>query len=164
MALTIAELPFRERPIHELLHLDGERAAPDHDYAGYGWARVPRVWLGEDADAERGRFVEDALVLALHSPDDAEPLPDDIELELDLPDGTSVLVLLSQFLATWLPRLPRAHAIVLALCNPHGATPRAPAGETTPIHVARGDVTSWLDRDRGDRIELLAASWGTVRA
>ncbi len=164
MGSTIADLPFHERPIRELLHLEGERATPDHDYAGYGWARVPEVWLGVDDAGERGELVADALVLALHSPDDAEPLTDDIELELDLPDGSSVLVLLSQFLATWLPRLPRARAIVLALCNPHGAVPRAPAGETTPIHVARGDVTSWLDRDRGDRIELCADAWGTVRA
>lgn len=162
MALTITELPFHERPVLELLNLVGERAEPDPGYAGYGWARVPRVWLGGRAGA--GRFVSDALVLALHSPDDAEPLGDDIDLELDLPDGSSVLVLLSRFLATWLPKLPRASAIVLALCNPQRATPRAPAGATAPIHYARGDVTSWLDRDRGDRIELIAESWGTLRA
>ncbi|HEX7836522.1 MAG TPA: hypothetical protein VF469_03615, partial [Kofleriaceae bacterium] len=146
--------------VRELLHLAGERDAPDPGYAGHGWARVPRVWLGTGADG--GRFVADALVLALHSPDDAEPRTDDIELELDLPDGSSVLALLSRFLATWLPKLPRASAVVLALCNPHRATLRAPAGATAPIHYAHGDVTSWLDRDRGDRIELLAESWGTA--
>lgn len=163
MALTIAQLPFHERPVRELLHLVGERDAPDHGYAGHGWARVPRVWLAAGAgDAGTGRFVADALVLALHSPDDAEPRTDDVELELELPDGSSVLVLLSRFLATWLPKLPRASAIVLALCNPHRATPRVPEGATAPIHYARGDVTSWLDRDRGDRVELLAESWGTA--
>ncbi|HEX8110595.1 MAG TPA: hypothetical protein VF516_22845 [Kofleriaceae bacterium] len=163
MALTIGQLPFHERPVRELLNLVGERDAPDHDYAGHGWARVPRVWLGHDAgDAGTGRLVADALVLALHSPDDAEPLTDDVELELDLPDGSSVLVLLSRFLAAWLPRLPRASVIVLALCNPYRATPRPPANATAPICYARGDVTSWLDRDRGDRVELLAESWETV--
>jgi hypothetical protein len=165
LALTIAELPFHERPVLELLNLVGERDAPDPGYAGYGWARVPGVWLGDGADdREAGRFIADALVLALHSADDAEPLADDIELEFDLPDGSSVLVLLSQFLARWLPKLPRASAIVLALCNPQHSTPRAPAGATAPIHYALGDVTSWLDRDRGDRIELIAGSWGTLRA
>lgn len=160
MALTIGELPFRERPVRELLNLVGERDAPDPDYAGHGWARVPRVWLGGAArDAGAGQFVADAVVLALHCPDDAEPLTDDVELELELPDGSSVLVLLSRFLAAWLPKLPRASAVVLALCNPQRATLRPPATATAPIHYARGDVTSWLDRDRGDRIELLAESW-----
>lgn len=163
MALTIGQLPFHERPMLELLNLVGERDAPDHDYAGHGWARVPRVWLGDGVgDTGTGRFVADALVLALHCPDDAEPLADDVELELELPDGSSVLVLLSRFLATWLPKLPRASAIVLALCNPHRATPRVPVNATAPIHYARGDVTSWLDRDRSDRVELLAESWGMV--
>jgi hypothetical protein len=158
MAHTIGELPFHERPVRELLNLVGERDAPDPGYAGHGWARVPRVWLGGDAGT--GQSVADALVLALHSPDDAEPLTDDVELELELPDGSSVLVLLSRFLAAWLPKLPRAPAIVLALCNPLRATVRPPANATAPIHYARGDVTSWLDRDRGDRVELLAESWG----
>lgn len=160
MALTIAELPFRERPALELLNLEGERAAPQHDYAGYGWARLPSVWLGAD---DTGELVADALVLALHSPDDSPPRTDDVELELDLPDGSSVLVLLSAFLASWLPRLPPARAIVLAVCNPHRAHPARPPGVTVPIHYALGDVTSWLDRDRGDRIELVADAWGTVR-
>jgi hypothetical protein len=158
VALTIGQLPFHERPMLELLNLVGERDAPDPGYAGHGWARAPRVWLGGDAGT--GQSVADALVLALHSPDDAEPLTDDVELELELPDGSSVLVLLSRFLATWLPKLPRTSAIVLALCNPHRATPRVPANATAPIHYPHGDVTSWLDRDRSDRVELLAESWG----
>lgn len=160
-ARSIAELPFHERPVLELLHLEGERDAPDHDYAGYGWARVDRVWL---AAPDGGCFVEDALVLALHSPDDAEPLTDDIELELDLPEGSSVLVLASAFLGIWLPRLPRASAVVLALCNPHRAALPRVRTQVTPLHYALGDVTSWLDRDRGDRIELVADAWVTLHA
>jgi hypothetical protein len=161
VARTIGQLPFHERPVRELLNLVGERDAPDPGYGGHGWARVPRVWLGNAAgDTGTSGFVADAVVLALHSPDDAEPLTDDVELELELPDGSSVLVLLSRFLAAWLPRLPRASAIVLALCNPHRATLRPPPSAAAPIYYARGDVTSWLDRDRGDRVELLAESWG----
>jgi hypothetical protein len=38
LALTIAELPFHERPVLELLNLVGKRDAPDPGYAGYGWA------------------------------------------------------------------------------------------------------------------------------
>jgi len=161
MALTIAELPFIERPVLELLNLEEERAQPAHDYAGYGWARVERVWL---ADPGGGRFVEDALVLALHSPDDCEPLTEDVELELDLPDGSSVIVLASAFLGVWLPRLPRASAVVLALCNPHRASLPRVRTQTAPLHYALGDVTSWLDRDHGDRIELLADAWVTLHA
>lgn len=161
MARTIGQLPFHERPVRELLNLVGERDAPDLGYGGHGWARVPRVWLDNAAgNTGTSGFVADALVLALHSPDDAEPLTDDVELEFELPDGSSVLVLLSRFLAAWLPRLPRASAVVLALCNPHRATLRPPPSAAAPIYYARGDVTSWLDRDRGDRVELFAESWG----
>ncbi len=158
--MKISDLPFHERPVRELLNLVEERATPQHDYAGYGWARVPEVWVGTD---EEGRLVEDALVLALHSPDESEPRTDDVVLVFDLPDGTTAPVMLSTFLARWLPVLPAAKTIVLALCNPHGATP--PYAGTTPLlYARRGDVTSWIDRDHGDRIELIADAWGTLPA
>lgn len=151
-SLTIGDLPFRERPVLELLHLDEDRDLPAADYAGFGWAQVDELWLavGED-DGER---VTDALVLALHSADDGEAHADDIELEFELPTG-AVSVLASDFLARWLPKLPPARAIVLALCNPHGAKLRA-AGVAVPIHYGLGDVQSWRD---GDRILLTAESW-----
>ncbi len=153
-ALTIADLPFRERPAHELLHLVDDRDLPTRDYAGYGWAQVDELWLAVgDDDGER---VTDALVLALHSADDGELFADDIELEFELPDRAAVTVLASDFLARWLPRLPPARAIVLALCNPHGATLRRPAGIVVPIHYARGDVASWRE---GDMVLLTAESW-----
>lgn len=152
--MKIADLPFHERPVRELLHFDDDRAWVDREYAGYGWARVPEIWVG----AER---VTDALVLALHSADDGEALPDDIELEFELPGGGSVLVLASQFLDVWLPRLPAAPAIVLAMCNPHGARLRVPASARAPIYVATdGDVTSW---EEGTRVELSAdGSWARL--
>lgn len=153
--LTIAELPFRERPVIELLHLEDDRAAPDPDYAGYGWARVDRLWLVDDAG---GHDVRDALVLALHSADDGERLADDVELELELPDRAPVAVLASAFLARWLPRLPRAPAIVLAMCNPFGA--RLAVAAPAPLHHALGDVESWLAPD--GRILLSAPTWCTL--
>lgn len=152
--MTILELPFFERDARELLNLDGERAEPQYDYAGYGWARVPEIWL----DGER---VRDVLLLALHTADDAKAIADDIELEFELPDGPPVSALASLFLDKWLPRLPAASAVVLALCNPHHATLRRPAAAQGPVYYATGDVESWLDElDEGYRIRLAAAgSW-----
>lgn len=159
--MRILELPFAERPVLELLHFDETRTSVDRDYGGYGWSRVPRIWLD-------GHPVDDALVLALHSADDGEPLPDDIELEFELPGAPSVSVLASQFLNTWLPHLPPASAIVLAMCNPHHATLRRPAAATVPVYYATGDVESWL-AERGDggpgRLALSAAgSWTKLDA
>lgn len=137
--MKILDLPFRERPVLELLNLVEHRAAPDPDYAGYGWARVPQIYL---VDAHEVIAVDDALVLALHSADDAEILPDDIELIFD-DVGASVLA--SDFLAKWLPKLPPAKAAVLALCNPHHAVLKVPA------YYATDDVESWKE---DGRIEL----------
>jgi hypothetical protein len=152
---TIAALPFGERPPLALLHLEEGRAAPDPDYAGYGWCRVPRVELAGPAGVA---VVEDALLLAVHSCDDGEALPDDIELEFELGGAASVTVLLSTFLARWLPRLPaEPRAIVLVACNPHRARlSRPPAAAGRPVHYAVGDVESWLDEGR---LRLEAEAW-----
>jgi hypothetical protein len=133
---SLAELPFVERPALELLHLTEDRDRPDLDYAGFGYARVDRVRL------EPGGAVDDVLVLALHSADGGGPL----ELEFVL-DGGSVIAPLPAFLDAWLPRIRGdERAIVLAMCNPHLATLARPiAAGAVPIHVARGDVDSWLD-------------------
>ena len=153
--MTILELPFRERSVRELLHLDEERAAPDPNYAGYGWARVHELWLDE-------RRVDDALVVAVHSADDSEPIADDVELEFELPGAQPVSVLASTFLAKWLPRLPQTNALVLALCNPHRAELARPSDAT--LYYANGDVESWVDHkdDHGARI-LLTSEHGWVR-
>jgi len=160
MVRTIADLPFRERPVLELLHLEDEaRLAPDPDYAGFGYARVPHLELAGAAGAGLG--VDDALLIAVHSADDGEALADDVELEFVL-DGGSVSVLLSAFLAGWLPRLPAgARAIVLVLCNPHRAVlPHPAAAGPLPVHYAEGDVESWLDPD--GTLRLVAATWRTA--
>lgn len=157
--MKIAELPFHERPVLELLNLQGDRSAPDHDYAGYGWARVGQIWC---IGATASYAVDDALVLALHTADDAEAIPGDIELEFELPAHAPVSVLASAFLERWLPSLPSASAVVLALCNPHRAALSRPTAATVPVWYALGDVASWLDRD-ADRIELVAESWSKLR-
>jgi hypothetical protein len=159
VALTIAELPFVERPLRELLHLEVDRAEPSRDYAGFGWARAGAIWL--EAGGGTARRVDDALVVALHTADDAEPIADDLELELELPDRP-VSVLASAFLERWLPRLPQCGAVVLAICNPHRAMLRRPAAAVAPIHLPLGEVASWRDATPGesqDRILLAAEDW-----
>jgi hypothetical protein len=159
-ALAIGELPFAERPIRELLHLEVDRDRPDREFAGFGWARVGAVWL--EAGDRAARRVDDALVVALHTADDAELLPDDLDLEFELPDRRPVSVLASAFLARWLPRLPQQTAIVLAVCNPHRAVLRRPPAATVPIHQPLGDVASWREPapgEPGERIILTADDW-----
>lgn len=161
MVASILDLPFRERPVLELLHLATSDAV-DTTYAGYGWARVDRLWL-ESQTSLREQPIDDALVLAIHSADDGDRLPDDIDLEFELAPDDSVLVRASAFLARWLPRLPQdASAIVLVMCNPFHATLR-PLPTSVPVHYAHGDVDSWLDvDDLGARIRLSAPSWSTL--
>jgi len=157
MIARAADLPFRERPLLELLNVARDRDAPDPEYAGYGWARAPRLWLV--APEVAARHVDDALVLALHCPDDGEALERDVELYFELPDGPPVTVLASTFLRCWLPRLPRdVSAIVLALCNPQRASVPRPRESSVPLHFAQGEVESWIGR-HDDRLELRAPAW-----
>lgn len=152
--MQIAELPFVERPVLDLLHLEDEaRREPDGDYAGFGHARVDRVEL----IGATGRVVEGALLIAVHSADDGEAFADDVELEFVLGDR-SVTVLLSAFLERWLPRISGdERAIVLVMCNPHRAELRLTAA--VPVYYAIGDVESWLD---GGDLRLVAEAWRTA--
>lgn len=157
MVASIADLPFRERPLLELLNLVDDRTEPDPDYAGYGWARAARLWLV--APEAPPRRLDDVLLLGLHCPDDGEVLANDIELYFELPEHPPVTVLASAFFARWLPRLPKdVTAIVLALCNPQNASLPRPREATAPLHFAHGEVESWIACDDG-RIELRAPSW-----
>ena len=153
---SILELPFREgAPLDVLGFADG-RDAVDTEYAGFGWTRLDRVWLSEGA----GALVEVArpLVLALHAADDGPALADDVLLEFALP-GQAVTARLSTFLERWLPRLPAAGEVVLALCNPHRARLAGPPR----VRYALGSVVSWLDEhDDGDRLRLAADTWLTT--
>jgi hypothetical protein len=166
--LTIAELPFHERPVEELLALD---RGGDPDYAGYGWARVGRLYLSRGRRPLRR--LDDVLVVAVHASDDGPALPEDVELTFELPPGgpggdapaQKVRVHASAFLERWLPRLPPAGAIVLAMCNAHGAALRRPAAApaAAPVCHGIGDVYAWQDLDRGGRIRLHADEWRTLR-
>lgn len=157
MVATISELPFHERPLLELLNLEGDREEPDPDYVGFGWARAERVWLVQPGAPALP--VDDALVLGLHCPDDGEVLADDVELYFELPNDVEVTVLASAFFARWLPKLPAdASAIVVALCNPHAARLPAPPATRLPVYFALGWVASYQAYDDG-RIELRAESW-----
>jgi hypothetical protein len=161
VALTIAELPFVERPVRELLHLELDRERPSRTFGGFGWARVDEIWL--EAGDRPARRIDDVLIIALHTADDAEQLPDDLELELELPDR-AVTVLASAFLDRWLPRLPHGSAVVLAICNPHRAALRRPGVVTVPVHYALGEVASWREAVPGEmheRILLSADDWCT---
>jgi hypothetical protein len=161
---SIGDIPFRQRPVLELLNLDVRRDAPDLDYAGFGHARAAEIVL-ETRDGAR-RVVAEPLILAVHSDDDPEPLDGDIELAFDDgdPDG-GVAVLLSDFLRVWLPRLRGdERAIVLVACNPHRAHLPRPAGAPdVPVFYALGDVESWLEGDdRRQTLHLVAEAWRTA--
>jgi hypothetical protein len=124
------------------------------------------LWL--EARGERRR-IDDALVLVLHSTEDAEPSSDDIELEFfveEVAPGYSITAPLSAFLQIWLPKIAdgRERAIVLALCNPQRAELGRPsAAGATPIVYGLGDVGSVRDdTDLGPVVSLIADEWRTV--
>jgi hypothetical protein len=146
--LKIVELPFRERPVVELLALDRD---VDPDYAGYGWAKVDEVWL---ESPHWRRRLDDALLLAIHAADDGAARDDDVELDFEV--GTTVASAdATAFVGQWLPKLPAARHVVLVMCNPHRAQLAIPG-----VHYGAGDVRAWLDP--GDRIRLTADAWRMV--
>ena len=162
---SIAELPFAERSLLTLLHLDEQRDSPDLDFAGYGYGRADSLWLARHDHPELVQ-VKDALILALHSADEGEVLAGDVELEFEVEavaPGYSVTVLLSDFMRIWLSRIGGAErAIVLALCNPHRAVlPRPASSGSTPLYYAIGNVDSWgdWDEDGGQSLTLVADDW-----
>jgi hypothetical protein len=150
----LASLPFIEREPRDLLDLVPRRERPNLDHDRSGWCRLPELTL-EDAAGGR-EAVRGALVLGLHSMDDAPPLADDIALEFVLHDGAetySAGALLSAFLGARLAGLVGdAQAIVLALCNPQSAAVARPPGlGERPVYHADGDVTAWMQRRPGAR-------------
>lgn len=139
----------------ELLALD---RGGDPEYAGYGWAKVERLYLSTEGRPRRR--LDDVLIVAIHASDDGPMIADDVELTFELPpDDAKVRVHASAFLERWLPRLPPASAIVLAMCNEHGAALRRIAAAAAPVHYGIGNVYAWQDLDRGGRIRLHADEW-----
>ena len=164
--MKIGDLPFVERDPLELLNLHIDRDEPDPDFTGFGYGRLALVHLDERA---RGRRIDvrDALIVALHCTEVGPIHPDDVELEFFLDAaavGPSVTAPLSAFLDVWLPRIRGGErAVVLTLCNPHGAVIRGPASlGPRPLFYALGDVESWLDPDDGVVPRLVADRWRTV--
>ena len=71
------------------------------------------------ASLDPAREIVNALVIGAHARDDAPGYPDDIELSFELSADEAVTVMLSDFLATWIPRLPESvPAIVLVADKP----------------------------------------------
>jgi hypothetical protein len=162
---SILDIPFAEHELVELLNLHDDRDLPDFDYARFGHARAGVLCLEERGGLEPLPLVRDALILALHSAEDPEPLDGDIELEFfveEVAKDYSVTVLLSDFLERWLPLVSGGErAVVLVLCNPHGAAIARPdILGATPLYYAVGDVESWLDMEEGrPLIRLMADAW-----
>jgi hypothetical protein len=166
---TIGDVPFRRRPIDDLLALRGARTPLDA-YTGFGYAHATELVL-EDARGARG-VLRRVLVLAMHAADGGPALPADVELEFVVDEAAddSVVVLASDFLHWWLPRL-RAEAsptaVVLALCNPHAAhLGHLAAAADADLYYATSDVFSMWRRD-DDRPHLFAQRWrleGALRA
>lgn len=182
MAITVSsvlELPFRRRPLYELLGFEDGRDAVNTEYTGYGWALPARIWL-QPGDEEPMR-IDAPLLLALHGADvDA----DGVVLEFygdEAGDGASgedsiVHAPLALFLERWLPRLPGRGPVVLAMCNPRRQTVVAPAAlGGRPLYYALGDTDSWIDepedpaapgellgedeRRAGGKMRLVAEAW-----
>lgn len=164
----LAELPFRRLPLFDLLGFDLAREALDLSYTGFGWAEPAHITLESTREASR-QVIEQPLLLALHSADDAPELAGDLLLELVLGEDRAVATPLSRFLAEWLPRLPAHKPVVLALCNPHRAT-LAPLPGGRALWYGLGDVDSWLDATdeplrgseherRDGRFRLTAEAW-----
>jgi hypothetical protein len=157
-------LPFRVQAPDALLGLDWARPGTvDDDYRGFGWGFVPGLVLG--SACEPRVMLASPLVLALHNapPEDALESTGFL-LEFDI-DGERLHVELEAFLKVWLPRLPTADTVVLALCNPERRElprPRGLSGGTRFIH-ALGDVESWGEDDgRGQVVRgLRAEAWRT---
>jgi hypothetical protein len=151
--MRIGDLPFHERPIEELLALGGNLTVEEsRQWAGFGWARVPKIWLNDE-------LVTDALVVAVHADDDGEAVTGDIEIAFELSDA-NVTMLLSEFVQVWLPRLPSAATTVLLVCNPFHATLRM---EGRAFRYPQGEARAWMI-DRDPPISLEAETWCTLGA
>ena len=91
----------------ELLALDRCRGG-DPDYAGYGWAKVDRIWLQSTFWRQR---LDDVLLVVVHAADAGKPIDRDVELDFEVGEPPGLIVAgadASAFLAQWFPRLPAA--------------------------------------------------------
>lgn len=164
MVGRIADLPFRPAPPDDLLGIDwGRPGFVDDEHEGFGWGLVPRLELVGTDDGTT-HLLEGALVLALHSADREDgTAPFDLELVVE---GERLHVPLDRFLEVWLPSLPEAKDLVLAVCNPTAFRfTRSSAARATRCWAALGDVDSSARRDpitHETTWALSARSWTTL--
>jgi hypothetical protein len=164
MVATIADIPFQQAPPDDLLGIDwGRPGFVDEDHLGFGWGIVPRLRLVGTSPYSRVDL-DNALVLALHSADRAPDSDAPFDLELVIA-GERLHVPLDRFLAVWLPKLPAATDVVLALCNPTAwplARPPLAAGARcwcatsdvdSSAEVSAATATTWI---------LTAQTWKTL--
>jgi len=175
---SVLELPFRRRPLYELLGFEDGRDEVNTEYTGYGWAQPARIWLQSGQDGEDGGEIvriDAPLLLALHGAD--VPSAGGVVLEFAIEGRDEMMhAPLALFLERWLPKLPGRGAVVLAMCNPRRATVVAPAVLSgRPLYYALGDTDSWIDepedaaapgellgedeRRAGGRMRLVAEAW-----
>jgi hypothetical protein len=155
--LALADVLFARKSPLALLGLDDEqRTDVDHEFAGFGWSELAHVVLADDRDR---RELEDAFVLALHTPDEPDE-GDALELAFWIGDDVELRVPWLAFADAHVRPLLRAEHrdVVLALCNPQHRAIERPSGlGDRRLHWADGDVTSWLDPDGS--IRLQATRW-----
>lgn len=168
--MRLEDLPFETRDPLTLLGIVPGRAEPDLEFAGYGYATLPELEL---ADADGGALeLREALVLALHTPDEIDESATELELAFEVAiDGELVMLLtpLRRFLEHRVAALVgEAVDIVLATCNPTDLRPTPPSWLTGArrLHFASGDVIAWLDAedDGSERIRLQADRWHILTA
>lgn len=143
------------------------RAEPDEDFTGFGWCRPTSIWL--EAEAGGMHRVQEPLLIAAHTPDAPKPGPVVLEFWFEH-EGDSLVAEVSwtRFAAERVaPLLGPERDVVLAICNPLRATFPVPPGlGTRRLHVASGDVTSWISAEDTpyERLGLRAEHWSTVHA
>jgi len=169
-ASGVAGLPFPEAPPLTLLGFDPTRRDPELEYDAFGHTSLPHVDLVSTGAPASALRIEAPKIFALHSADDGDAYPDDIDLEFWVDDDTAVVVSLALFLERRAgPLIGDAPCLVLALCNPHRARLRRPEAVevSVPIYYAEGDVIAYLDVEEDARpwtqervsVRLVADRW-----
>jgi hypothetical protein len=167
--MRLDQLPFEEREPLTLLGIVRGRAESDREFGGYGYATVPAIEL--TAAGGPTQVVRDALVIAVHTPDELDEHATELELAFEVElDGELVIALvpLRRFLEERVAALlGDTKDVVLATCNPQDLRPQLPSWlGGRRLHFATGDVIAWLDHhgDGRETISLQAERWHILSA
>lgn len=168
MITSLRELAFSQRDPHTLFGIREDlEGAIDTEFSAFGWAWVSHLQLEAP-----GSFLplRDALVIAVHSLDLAEgespSEAHDFELCFEL-DDQSVVCSLKDFLKAWLPQLPPAKEVVLAVCNPFRIpllyAPQLSDGAV--FYTPLGNVDCYAEAtSQGPSYILVAEHWQVLHA